>query len=92
MTEVIRSPVEESFSCAWSLFLEKYKDHMSVIAYIEKNWLPFKEKFVYAWTNKVTHFGNHVTSRVEGAHSKLKRYLQVSTSDFRGVKEKFVFL
>lgn len=87
-TDVIRSPEEESFQGSWNLFVEKYKDHTSVITYIEKTWLPYKEKFIYAWTNKVTHFGNHVTSRVEGAHSKLKRYLQVSTGDLRGVKDK----
>lgn len=59
-----------------------------MINYIHKTWIPFKEKFVYAWTKKNLHFGNHVTSRVEGAHSKLKKYLQVSTGDLRGVKDK----
>lgn len=87
-TSVMKSPDEASFFSSWGLFVEKYRDQTHVITYIENTWLPFKEKFVYAWTNKVVNFGNHVTSRVEGAHSKLKRYLQVSTGDLRGVKDK----
>ena len=38
------------------------------------------------------HFENHVTSRVEGAHSELNNYLQVSTGDLRGVKDKLCLL
>ncbi|KAG5561998.1 hypothetical protein RHGRI_004888 [Rhododendron griersonianum] len=37
---------------------------------------------------KHPHFGNRVTSRVEGAHAMLKKYLTVSTSNFREVREK----
>lgn len=33
-------------------------------------------------------FGNRVSSRAEGAHGKLKKYLQVSTGDFHQVKNK----
>nr|KAJ0224070.1 hypothetical protein LSAT_V11C200072610 [Lactuca sativa] len=35
------------------------------------------------------HFGNRSSSRAEGAHSKLKSYLQVSTGGFQGITEKF---
>ncbi|XP_063950653.1 protein FAR1-RELATED SEQUENCE 4-like [Daucus carota subsp. sativus] len=91
-TNVMKSPGEMSFCSSWGQLREKYSHQALVIAYIENNWLPFKEKFFYAWTNKVMHFGNHVTSRVGGAHSKLKRYLQVSTGDLRGVKDKLCLL
>ena len=47
-----------------------------------------KRSSFIAWTGKNLHFENHVTSRVEGAHSKLKIYLQVSTGYLRGVKDK----
>ncbi|XP_042754325.1 uncharacterized protein LOC122196071 [Lactuca sativa] len=40
------------------------------------------------WTDKFLHFGNRSSSRAEGAHAKLKQYLQVSTGDLREVKEK----
>ncbi|KAH7849790.1 hypothetical protein Vadar_022981 [Vaccinium darrowii] len=41
------------------------------------------ERFVNAWTSKHPHFGNRVTSRVESAHAMLKKYLTVSTGNFR---------
>ncbi|GJU26204.1 protein FAR1-related sequence 5 [Tanacetum coccineum] len=49
---------------------------------------PWKEKFVSAWTDKYLHFGNRSSSRAEGAHAKLKKYLQVFTSDLHEVKKK----
>ncbi|KAI9918923.1 hypothetical protein PsorP6_012054 [Peronosclerospora sorghi] len=49
------------------------------VAYIDKQWIPFKTRFVSAWTNLVLHFNNVNTSRVEGAHSVIKKYLKVST-------------
>ncbi|KAL4555319.1 hypothetical protein LXL04_037936 [Taraxacum kok-saghyz] len=58
------------------------------LEYIKKTWLPWKEMFVSAWTDNYMHLGNHASSRAEGAHAKLKLYLQVSTGGFQGVKEK----
>ncbi|KAI9912564.1 hypothetical protein PsorP6_006705 [Peronosclerospora sorghi] len=51
------------------------------MAYIDKQWIPFKTRFVSAWTKLVLHFNNVNTSRVEGAHSVIKNYLKVSTLD-----------
>ncbi|XP_073219693.1 uncharacterized protein [Cicer arietinum] len=37
--------------------------------YVHDQWLiPHKERFVEAWTNRVMHFGNTTTQRVESAH------------------------
>ena len=47
-----------------------------------------KEQFVYCWADRHLHFGNCETSQAEGAHSGIKRYLQVSTRDLYGVLEK----
>lgn len=44
-----------------------------------------KEKFVHCWTDQHLHFGNWETSRAKGAHSVIKRYLQVSTGDLYNV-------
>ena len=76
-----------TFNEAWNHFQIEYKDYASVLTYIEDIWLPWKERFVYAWTGQTSHFGNNVTSRVEGAHATIKRYLQVSTGGLREVKE-----
>ncbi|GLT93672.1 hypothetical protein SLE2022_114520 [Rubroshorea leprosula] len=85
---VIRSSSEIDFEKNWRLFEELYKERREVLTYIEKTWLPFKEQFVDAWAEKFPHFRHRVFSRAEGAHAKLKAYLQVSTADFRQVKEK----
>jgi len=59
------------------------------LKYLEKTWLDeHKERFVFCWANRYLHFGNRETSRAEGAHSIIKRYLQVSTGDLYGVLEK----
>lgn len=63
------------------------KDNMRQIIWTKsdiskKTWLePYKEKLVKAWVNQHLHFGNVVTSRVEGIHSLLKSYLKKSTLD-----------
>lgn len=87
-TKVIKSPDESSFNEAWRLFEVQYKEYGSVLDYIRGTWLPQKEKFVSLWTEQITHFGNHVTSRAEGAHATLKKYLQVSTGSLHEVKDK----
>ncbi|XP_058180186.1 uncharacterized protein LOC131298728 [Rhododendron vialii] len=66
--------------------IKNEKEYM--LSYIQRTWLPFKERFVKAWTEKCAYFGNHVSSRAEGAHGKLKKYLQVSTGDLHQVKNK----
>ncbi|XP_073222075.1 uncharacterized protein [Cicer arietinum] len=54
--------------------------------YVHEQWLiPHKERFVEAWTNRVMHFGNTTTQRVESAHWSLKRILQDSIDDICSV-------
>ncbi|KAL7252612.1 hypothetical protein ACSBR1_007225 [Camellia fascicularis] len=77
--QVINSQDEATYEEVWKFFELLYK---------EKKELSFKERFVNAWTEKFAHFGNRVSSRVEGAHGKLKKYLQVSTGDLHRVKNK----
>jgi hypothetical protein len=41
-----------------------------------KNWLvPYREKFVSAWTNRTLNFHQTTTNRVEGMHALLKKHL-----------------
>ena len=47
-----------------------------------------KEHFVTAWTSKCLHLGNINTSRVEGSHAALKRWLKVSTLDLQQLHNK----
>jgi MULE transposase domain len=44
-----------------------------ILAYLDRIWLPHKETFIQAWTNKVRHYGNVDSSRAEGVHQAIKR-------------------
>ncbi|XP_057806170.1 PKS-NRPS hybrid synthetase cheA-like [Salvia miltiorrhiza] len=60
-----------------------YKDYPRILKYIKDTWLiPYKERFVAAWTDRVMHFGNLTTNRAESAHATLKRWLGSSQGDF----------
>jgi hypothetical protein len=52
-------------------------------AYVEDVWLDiWKFRIVRFWTDNVVHFGMRATSRVEGYHATLKKWLGSSTGDF----------
>ncbi|KAK9166756.1 hypothetical protein Scep_001947 [Stephania cephalantha] len=54
-----------------------------LIEYLDNTWLKnYKEKFVSAWTNRIIHFGETTTQRVESAHSILKLHLWNSQANF----------
>ncbi|KAG1466395.1 hypothetical protein G6F56_004697 [Rhizopus delemar] len=58
------------------------------INYIKDTWAEkYKEKFVAAWTDEHMHFSSTSSSRVEGAHSMLKRYIKSSTAHIDTVFE-----
>lgn len=67
--------------------LKSLKDMLPVqgketfVQYLQKEWLPYKEKFVEAWTKNHRHYNSTAASRVEGMHAVLKNYIQVSTND-----------
>ncbi|CAB5383776.1 unnamed protein product [Rhizophagus irregularis] len=79
--DVVESITEVEFNEKWQMFCSTYDNKPHVITYFKDTWIPWKEKFVKAWTNGFFHLGTTVTSRVEGAHSNLKANLQVSTGD-----------
>jgi hypothetical protein len=80
---IMQSPTEAIFNERVAAFEKKYLlDHSEEVAYIKKTWLePYKEKLVKAWVDQHMHFGNAVTSRVEGIHALLKSYLKRSNFD-----------
>ena len=43
--------------------------------YIDGTCIIYKKKFIGAWTNKIKHFGHTVTSRVEGGHAMIKKWI-----------------
>ena len=85
---VVYSTTEAFFEENQREFELVYKEQKDALEYIKNICFPWKEKFVTAWIDKHLHFGNRSSSRAEGAHAKLKLYLQVSTRGFHEVKEK----
>jgi hypothetical protein len=88
---LLASATPESYTEALGEFRAQYPRSLA-LAYLEKTWLPYKESLVLAWTNRTLHFGILTTSRVEGSHSVLKGYLQVSTGDLHAVAERMGLL
>ncbi len=80
---IVRACDEETYEARVRELEEQYKlHHCREIDYIKSVWLdPYKEKLVKAWVNQRHHFGNVVTSRVEGIHGLLKSHLKKSTLD-----------
>ena len=64
------------------LLLEVNELSVVVYEYMRNTWIDkFKEMFVEAWVRKVLHLGNTSTSRVEGLHGVLKKWLETSSGD-----------
>ncbi|MBW0567527.1 hypothetical protein O181_107242 [Austropuccinia psidii MF-1] len=71
------SSTEKSFKDNWKK-LQKQVKNPEVLQNLENTWLPLKEYYVLAWTNHHFHLGVGSTSRVEGAHAMVKRWVQKS--------------
>lgn len=76
--QALHSITETDFDAACILMRQK---HPIIARYMEDNWWKYKERCVDAWTNKYRHFGQLSTSRVEGWHAKLKKWLKTARSD-----------
>jgi hypothetical protein len=78
---------EQIFEDHWNAFQDRYDRQVpGLVQYIKDTWIsPWKRSIVCAYTDRVLHLGNRVTSRVEGAYSAVKSYLQVSTGNLKMV-------
>ena len=58
------------------------------LEYTLGQWLvPHKTEIVHAWTDQFFHCGTNTTSRLEGAHATLKRWIGSATKDLTSVWE-----
>jgi hypothetical protein len=76
---------QSSFEERFDIFKESWKGVPGAIGYIEQNLYPVRHKFVVACTNKFRHFGSTSTSRNEGMHAQIKKYIVSSREDMLGV-------
>jgi hypothetical protein len=76
---VLQAPIIEQFDKQWLAFQTQYSKPKTqqCVVYLQNEWLKEgqKERLIDAWTNQYLHFGVRVTSRAEGAHAYIKRYL-----------------
>jgi MULE transposase domain len=87
--QLIYSTTEDIYNSRLLEFKKQFP--LPPIRYIEETWLIHKEKFIVAWIQQYLHLGNAATSRVEGSHAFLKKYLGSSTGDmlfvFEGISQ-----
>ncbi|XP_074301245.1 putative protein FAR1-RELATED SEQUENCE 10 [Silene latifolia] len=78
--KVIEANDEQSCFREWEELKTKFSNRPSLIRYLEDTWMTdHVTKFGKCYSNKVYHFGNTATSRVELAHATLKDWFGSST-------------
>ncbi|XP_074314498.1 uncharacterized protein LOC141649714 [Silene latifolia] len=78
--KVIEANDEQSCFREWEELKTKFSNRPSLISYLEDTWMTdHVTKFAKCYSNKVYHFGNTATSRVESAHATLKDWFGSST-------------
>lgn len=82
-----RDLCQEGYDLTWKKLSDKYKDpFLRKVNYLQNTWLtPHKERFVKCYKDNIRHYGNVMTSRVEGGHTVLKSKLGISTGDLLSV-------
>jgi Zinc knuckle len=79
---LVYSQTREQFETARSAFASKWRTSQAVLVdYVERTWLVHKEKIVRCWTDQHLHFGTTSTSRGEGNHFVVKRFLKIVNLD-----------
>ncbi|KAK8918713.1 hypothetical protein KSP39_PZI021107 [Platanthera zijinensis] len=89
--QLVDSPRESDF---YQTFLEMKTEYEiaypQVYSYVVTTWItPYKEYFVAAWVDMHLHLGNSTTNRVEGSHSQLKKFLEVSIGNLATIWQTF---
>ena len=77
---VQRSPTVSDFNTNWNSFEQAHPP--ALVKYVWDTWInEHKERIVWAWVNRIPHFGHRASSRVEGSHRSVKEYILGSTGD-----------
>ena len=86
----LQSSSEEEFDSNWQSLVRfsTSSGWQSACRYLQDIWLPYKTRFVKCWVDRLMHFGTYVTSRCEGNHAMIKRFLGVANGDLLAVYKK----
>jgi len=85
---IVYATSEEDYEEKWQLLKLHLGENSRIIQYLTETWMVHKRLFLSCYISDVMHLGSHTTSRVEGAHSTLKGYLENSLGDLKSVKER----
>ncbi|XP_028108051.1 PKS-NRPS hybrid synthetase CHGG_01239-like [Camellia sinensis] len=86
---VVYSSSEIQYEERLKSLLKEFSSYPDAVKYVMDTWLvPYKDKFVAAWTDTCMHCGNVTTNRAESAHAKLKRQLGSCQVSFQASFEK----
>ena len=77
--QMINSDTPEELNAKWIVLKENSAD--AIVEYIQSTWMPLKHLFMTPWVKNISHFGNLDSSRCEGMHSVLKKYILTCTGD-----------
>ena len=83
--KVTYSKTKEAFEEAYQQLKNDYSEQPALLKYLDEFKYSTKELYVEAYTSQFKHYGVTVTSRIEGGHSCLKKFLGTSKSDLFGV-------
>ena len=75
---MVFTAIEESFSLAWERF--QALNRPSIIVYIERHLLPWKDQWAYCYISRYCNFGQRTTLPTKVSHRVLKAYLMKGTS------------
>ncbi|KAG5962536.1 hypothetical protein E4U58_003841 [Claviceps cyperi] len=65
--------------------------YRAMVPYLDANWWPYRECFLNYSTNKIMAYGEKTSSRVDGSHDLLKRWLDhYSKTDTYTLAEKML--
>ena len=93
LSGLIGSTTIEAYQTRLQLIQQDYSHVPSLLQYLTDTWLKlWSTSFIRAYSDQHLHFGNRVTSRIEGSHFILKMYLQSSIVDMKSVIEKINLL
>jgi hypothetical protein len=83
--QVVLAGQEKDMQIAWALFLHEFSHPIfkEPIEYIQNRWMSVNKsrRFLRCYLEGVLHFNEIASSRVEAAHSRIKRDLKTSTGD-----------
>jgi hypothetical protein len=86
--ELINSTIIVEYKDQLAKFETRFSLTPAALRYVKQTWLTYKEMFIRAWIGQYLHLGNWATSRVEGSHAFLKKYIGASTGDMLFVFER----